>query len=104
MTLEVANEIMRQLGGVKFTVMTGAKHYMGGKDFISFQLPTVKNKKGQKINGFRITLDASDTYTLEALYFSGIRSYLTTVDKRFDVYNDMLQEIFTDMTGLDTHL
>lgn len=39
MAMEVANEILRQLGGDRFVIMTGAKMILGGSDFLQFGMP-----------------------------------------------------------------
>ena len=96
--MTVANTILQQMGGNRLKVMTGAKNFLGSADHLSFRLPKAKDG----INYVKVTLDASDTYTME---FG--RVYGTTykvIDKIVGVYNDMLQACFTDKTGLYTHL
>ena len=68
-----------------------------------FSLPAGFAKDG--INKIRITLDWTDTYTLEALKVSrGTELKFETIEKLDYVYANDLQEIFTRVTGLDTHL
>ena len=97
---EDASVILQQLGGNKFVMMTGAKNLMksnGGKT-LSFRLP----KALGGINYVKITLDASDTYTVE---FGRVSGTTYTVKKEFaNVYADQLQNIFTKTTGLYTKL
>lgn len=50
----------------------------------------------------RITLNASDTYTMEFLKMS--KGEVKTAAEHNGVYNDMLQDIFTRETGLYTSL
>lgn len=94
----VALEILRQLGGNRFKVMTGAESFSSGEKMLSFRLKS--NPK--KIKGVRITLDPSDTYTMEFLSIRNME--VKTVSKAEGIYCDMLQETFTDHTGLYTSL
>jgi hypothetical protein len=57
---EVAQEIYRQLGGGRFAAFTGARRFVGGPDFLQFQIPLMRG-----VNKVRITLAGDDTYTLE---------------------------------------
>ena len=96
--MEIAKTILHQLGGNRFLVMTGSKNLIAGKDSISMKL--TKNKSGA--NYLRITLNAMDTYKME---FISIRSAKMTAKKTFEgIYNDQLQELFTEATGLYTRL
>lgn len=100
--LKIANTILAQLGGRRFISMTGAKSFIGGENYLMFNLPTGFAKDG--INKVRITLDWTDTYIFEALKVSrGTDLKFDTVDKLEYVYAEDLQEIFTRVTGLDTH-
>lgn len=99
---EVAKTILAQMGGMKLCIMTGAKDFIGTPNSLSFKIPTTKNG----INRIKITLDPSDTYTM---VFSSERKrdgfpYVTEKASFEDVYCDMLQTIFKDTTGLNTHL
>lgn len=102
--MSVATIILQQLGGNKFNAMTGAKQHTADGPVLQFKLPSNFANKG--INFVKIRLMPDDTYTME---FSKItwRKYVPTVKliKTLDnVYNDQLQELFTSVTGLDTHL
>lgn len=99
--LTVANTILAQLGGNKFTVMTGAKNLMGGSDNLSFRFP-----QHNGVNYCKITLNAYDTYNVEFGMIRKKDGVPTYTRKEFitDVYNDGLQEVFTAQTGLYTHL
>lgn len=97
--LSVANTILDQLGNNKFIAMTGAKQFVGSEDSLTFRLP-----RGSKlgINMVRIKLNDDDLYDIE---FGTFRKMEFKVKKSFDdIYVDQLQEIFTRVTGLDTHL
>jgi hypothetical protein len=97
--LEVANTILKQLGGPTFKAMTGAKDFVGSKDgYLLFRLPP--SNKG--INKCRITLQSNDLYKLEFFKVRGIDWHL--IDTRDDVYCDQLQNVFTTVTGRFTRL
>jgi hypothetical protein len=98
------SELFKQLGGNKFVAMTGAKDWIrSDKDnWVSFRIP--KAKEG--INYVKITLNAKDLYDME---FGMIRKKkgIPTYTKKHevnDVYDDMLQPVFTEKTGLYTSL
>jgi hypothetical protein len=103
MSNQVAETILQQLGGRRFLVMTGAKNLVGGSNRLTFQVPNAKCN-GKRITGVWITLEPSDTYTVEAVYFDRRNVEHKIIDKREDVYCDQLQAVFTQLTGLDTHL
>jgi len=95
---KVAEIILQQLGGRKFLAMTGAKNLLSDKDALSFKIPKAK----QNINYVKIVLNYKDTYNVE---FGKVRGINYDIIKKFDdVYAEDLQRIFTDVTGLDTHL
>jgi hypothetical protein len=96
--MQVAQTILQQLGGRRFLAMTGAKFLVGGDNFLMFKLPRAKDG----INKVRITLNASDTYDLDFFRLRGTK--VSQVAHVEDIYNDQLQEIFTQHTGLYTSL
>lgn len=57
----VATEILRQLGGHQFTVMTGAKNFVALEDGLKFTI----GKNHSKANLVKITLTAMDDYVVE---------------------------------------
>lgn len=107
----IATEILRQLGGNRFKMMTGAKNLIimdnlpGGGLRLDFPMFS-------KANRLEITVDCMDTYTVKFYKHTGIRitgSKITdpknTLYKECTgVYNDMLQDIFTSTTGLNCTL
>ena len=100
--MDVANEILRQLGAGRFIAMTGAKNLTGSADSLSFSLPGGGGFVQHGINHVRITLEPSDTYRV---VFSRLRARkLTTVEEYDDVYSDSLRELFEHVTGLRTSL
>lgn len=100
--MTVANTILEQLGGRKFAVMTGAKNFLGDEKSLTFRLPGGAGYCRDGINCVKVTLDPTDTYTVEFLRIRGAK--VTTVKTLDDVYNDMLREVFEGATGLRTSL
>lgn len=100
--MTVANTILQQLGGGRFLTMTGAKNLIGDRNRLIFMVPKGRSKDGKAVNKVVITLDPSDTYTVQTFY---IRSgNATPVGSESDIYADQLQASFTRLTGLYTHL
>lgn len=91
----VAITILKQLGGKRFMVMTGAKGFLALDDGMAFSIP----KGANGIRRIKITLNSMDLYDMEFYSLSG-----KSLKKVNNVYNDQLQDIFTAETGLYTHL
>ena len=108
--MRVAETILQQLGGNRFVSMTGAKNFVADGNTLRMSLP----RNVSKANRLYITLDASDTYTMRFFHYSPARlnrkTYAWSDDKvkeiktLHDVYCDQLQEVFTAVTGMHTHL
>lgn len=108
--MEVANKILEQLGGNQFLAMTGANHLVADGNTLRMTLP----KNASKANRLYITLDATDTYTMRFFKYTAGRMSMKTlvwtedkvVEVRTDsgVFWDSLQAIFTEVTGMYTHL
>jgi len=100
--IDVAKTILSQLGGGRFIAMTGAKNLIGDATSLTFRLPKAKDG----INAVKITLDPSDTYTVRFFRVGDRRTAYAQTDKSVhaDIYADTLQELFTRITGLYTHL
>jgi hypothetical protein len=103
---QIAKTILEQLGGNRFSVMTGAHSFTADGNSLIFKLPRTGNAK--RIAGVKITLDANDTYTMEFFAFKGslkAGNYrCENVAKHTGIYCDMLADIFTEETGLNTSL
>ena len=103
-TNEVTATIYQQLGGHRFSIMTGARDFMtSGPATLVFGLPSSITR--DRIRRVAITLDPDDTYSMR--FFrrdkgTGLPTKL--VYETQGVYNDMLASVFTRHTGLDTHL
>ena len=104
--MSIASTILAHLGAHKFTVMVGAEGYTVSEDGgLSFHLPQTNEKR---VNYVTVLLDANDTYTMT---FERVRRlkrepYIERklIERRTDVYFDAMQDVFTHVTGLDTHL
>lgn len=108
--MRVADTILQQLGGHKFVVMTGSSQFVSDKNTLRMKLA----KNMSRANKLDITLDEYDTYTMTFYRYTPPRrkpnKYEFTdakteiIAKYEGVYCDMLQEIFTQVTGMYTHL
>ncbi|PHR91059.1 MAG: hypothetical protein COA69_13485 [Robiginitomaculum sp.] len=95
--LEIANEILRQIGGNKFIAMTGAKNLVAGPSSLSFKLPNNFAKDG--INHVAIALKPNDLYDIAYSRLWGTK--FAPLYNSTDLYCDMLTSDFTAITGLD---
>lgn len=96
--IAVVEEIVKQLGGRRFILMTGAYDFLTLDSGVSFKLPVEEGFTKHRINFVEIILTPMDTYHL--LFKKGDE----IVSEHEGIYNDQLQELFTSETGLDTHL
>ena len=97
--MSVATTILNQLGGNKFRVMTGAKNFMDHGNALSMRI----GRYSSNSNYLKITLNGSDLYDVR---FSKVTKMgeEKSVREFYDVYNDMLVEIFESHTGMYTSL
>jgi hypothetical protein len=110
--MKIAEEIMRQLGGRRFVVMTGAKDFCSqkGANWLEFKI----GRNASKSNFIKITLTGNDDYTMEFFKVSYPRlnkktwtwsEYKKVLVKKLEgIYCDGLQDAFTETTGLYTRL
>jgi len=94
----IAREILKQLGGNKFIVMTGAKHFVSDVNSLRFRIPRSKNG----INYVKIVLNSLDLYDVE--YGKVFGDKYTVVNVENNIYDDMLIPSFEKNTGLYTKL
>ena len=99
--MTVSKIILEQLGGHRFTVMTGAKQLTGHEKALSFRLPGNGFAK-DGINYVKIQLNAEDTYDVTFVKLRGVN--FTVVKERKSIYAEDLQDVFTAVTGLKTSL
>ncbi len=94
----VADTILAQLGGRQFVRMTNPV-LMKNATTLFIRLPARFAKDG--IRQVQVTLTPDDLYTVAAFKAGRkITDEWTMIDEREGVPCDMLQEVFTDMTGL----
>jgi len=112
--MTIAQTILEQIGGNKFIAMTGASHFIDDGNTLRMNLA----KNMSKANRLYITLDFDDTYTMHFFYYRPVGwkvdhkkravtkrpEIMKDVYKISGVYFDQLQDIFTQVTGMDTHL
>ena len=91
----IAIEILKQLGGKRFMAMTGANQFIAGNNWMAFKLPRAKNGNRR----VKITLNSMDTYDIKFMSLGGKTNKVLK-----GIYNDQLQEIFTNYTGLYTKI
>lgn len=101
----VAKTIYQYLGGDGFAFMTGTKNFVSMKNGLFMRL--ARNKTCA--NRLEITYDEKrGLYNMrffrEAFYARKIQTVEKDVEVLNGVYCDQLQDIFTQVTGLYTHL
>ena len=102
-TQQIAETILQQLGGHKFTAMTGAKNLTAfGTGSLAFTLPGAGGFCKNGINRVTVTLDPSDTYTVTFLCVRGTKVH--DVAQHHGIYADQLRSLFTSETGLEVSL
>jgi len=101
MSKEIADTILAQLGGNKFIAMTGAKNLSFSADPPSLNFKIGKNPN--RITHAKIMYDtAGDLYIM--IFYVVFKNKIKTHEILEGVYADQLQEIFSEKTGLLTHL
>ena len=96
--MTTANEILNQLGGNKFIVMTGATCYTDNNG----QTLITKFKGSKVANIMYVTLNSMDLYDVKICKYKGLN--VKIVKEVTNAYNDMLKSIFENTTGLRTSL
>jgi len=103
----LAKTVLQQLGGNKFIAMTGAKNFwVDNKNFwvdnnykkMGFKI----GRNSKSISHVVISLNSKDLYNMEFVRMR--KNQVKIVSKANDVYADQLQGVFTEHTGMDTHL
>ena len=89
-----ASELLKQLGGNKFIVMTGAKRFAFSDKGLGFKI----GRNAKAVNYVHISLNGKDLYDMK--FQKGTR----VLKKVNDVYGDQLQKMFTKYTGMYTSL
>ena len=96
-TMEIAKNIMTQLGGNRLQAMIGAYNFVAetNGNYLRFRF-----KGSRKFNMVTITLNALDTYDIEFQKYSPSKFTTTTVENFEGAYADMLVSVFENTTGL----
>jgi len=96
---DIAVTTLKQLGGNKFKLMTGAHSFTHGKDgALEFRIG--KNPKG--IKAVRVALSPDDTYEMQFIKIGNAPKFKIDKKEVSGVYNDKLQDVFENETGLKT--
>jgi len=97
--LTIAKTILSQLGGNKFIAMTGAKSFVGSENSLTFRIGRNKTR----CNYVQVIYNyGKDLYEMR-FGFVSIKG-LKELKKIEEVYAEDLQDLFTEFTGLYTHL
>lgn len=98
----IAQTILQQIGGRRFSVMTGSKNFTDIGKGLRMNLACNKTQA----NRLEIVLDeGTDTYIMKfyrQVITKDLEVKVTEVANYDMVYFDMLEEIFTSVTGLYT--
>jgi hypothetical protein len=92
-------EILKQLGGNRFIMMTGAKHFGVGKEGLSFKI----GRNSKQVNHIKIDYDRGrDLYNIKFDWVTkrGIKNKKTLKG----IYADQLAKVFEKYTGMYTTL
>ena len=115
--MNIAEIILSQIGGNKFTVMTGSKNYMFAEVTETNKEPWLRMdlaKNSSKCNRLKITLNGKDLYRLEFYTMRKTSAKKLIEDRNADmftitnqtiiddVYAEDLQNVFTNFTQLYT--
>ena len=97
---QFAIDILRQLGGNRFLAMTGTTGLVYDNESRSVSMQLRRNIS--KAKWLKIKLTVMDVYTMQ---FFALKNDTPIIVREFTgIYNDMLQSIFTEVTGLNTSL
>lgn len=94
---QTATTIYRQVGKMAM-LMIGAKQFAASDDSLVFKV----GRNAKSVNRLKITLDASDTYTVTAYSIRGID--IKQKGQMTGVYNDQLNSVIETLTGMYTRL
>lgn len=99
---EIAETILSQIGGRRFITMTGAKNFVAINSGLQFDLPKTPHYVRDGISRLHIVLTPMDEYKITAYKIRGMSVKKISVTD--GVHAPELAEVFTSLTGLDTHL
>jgi len=97
--MSVARTILEQLGGNQFSMMTGAKNFVGSENSLSFKI----GRNHASVNAIHIEYEVgSDTYNIEFLRVS-VRGRKVVREVSGAYFSD-LRPLFETVTGMRTKL
>lgn len=96
--MEIATIIRKQLGGNKFSAMTGAKNFIAICNGLQFRIPY------PKINLIEIKLNNKDLYDITFMKCIFSKGKITSTHTVEGIYHDKLCTVFEEHTGLRTSL
>ena len=97
--MTVAKTILEQLGGNKFRMMTGAKHFGARDNSLSMRI----GRNSSNSNYLKITLNSMDLYDMKFCKLTR-KFEEKSVTEYKNVYNDLMRGTFTAHTGMYTSL
>ena len=92
--LTVARTIQIQIGADAFRMM-GTNHQVGDEKSLMFNI-----KGCRAFNKIRVTLDPSDTYTVEFIKVGKAPTFKITTESHAGIYADALKSLIEEHTGL----
>ena len=99
-SMAVATTIRDQIGTGALAMM-GAKNLIGTRAGLSFKV----GRNPKRVTHVRVTLDPTDTYTVEFLLVNDRASVtVKTLSELDGVYADMLLDVLKSGTGLEVRL
>jgi hypothetical protein len=101
---EISRNIIAQLGGNQFFVMTGSKvkHYAIAVNSGNVTLTLTLTRNAVGANHLAITLNSMDTYDVQFLAVS--KKSVKVVTENNGIYCDQLRGLFESTTGIRTSL
>lgn len=104
---EVAETILSQIGGRRFITMTGAKNFVAIQQGLQLDLPKTPHYVRDGISRLHIVLTPMDEYKITAYKITAYKirgMNVKEISVTDGVHAPELAEVFTSLTGLDTHL
>ncbi len=111
MNMEIANTIHRQIGGNRFLVCTGSKVIRYDDNSITYKLTRNNSGANELKISYNYGLDLYDVEFSKHTYpklnmktFEWVTEKKKIIKTFKEIYCDMLEELFTETTGLVTRL
>ena len=101
MSNAIAQTILAQLGGNRFTAMTGARALLDLGDGLQFDLPRGARNCANKVS---VRLTPADLYDVRFMRFNRRTLDVETISQIEGVDAESLRRVFTSATGLETSL